>query len=280
MKTNNFFYLVVLFILIAVGCTKKNTTPQVSDINNSPISSFVMELTNDTLASDAKFIEGTVMNNTSYEVEFGEDFKLQVYKDSLWEDVVPKEPVLVHSLAYIVRAKGSASFKHPLLAEFRDYELGKYRILKNLSLTLETDFHVTDTLFPEESKSTPASSEAEDFYIQMSRDTLPVTSDMLTFTVGNYSTVDIFPLEHYFLLKYDEKEDNWLDFYHPAYDSEPKRKLAAGETTKFEILFNQKKIFRYKGGVHIGKDFLSPGKFRIRKYVEIPISYEFTLIKK
>lgn len=112
----------------------------------------------------------------------------------------------------------------------------------------------------------------------MNNDTISTEADRISFSVTNNINNKAFALKHYFLSYYDDKTDNWLDYYSLPYDDSERREIQSGESTEFTIKPNNPQWFRYQNkSKYKENQFFIPGKYRIRKYVKIPVSAEFTL---
>lgn len=266
------FCFPILAALILQGCAKKSADVIISDAPevNAPC---LMELSSDTLSLNTEFIEGMIISNVDEELSFGEDFRIQVYNDTAWVDVV--RDMMVNSLAYIVRPDSSSSFKHNLHHNLYDYKAGKYRILNDVMATFELEFFVTEDE-PSDRNEISVVSAIGDIEMKMDSNTIPVATDTLTLTADNNSVADIYPYEDYFIERYDESTKEWMHYYQPNSRNNPKRELTAGESSEFKIALNS--IKRPKGtDLYRGRYFFFPGKYRIRKYVDIPVSAEFVL---
>ena len=222
-----------------------------------------MELRSDTLPNTIEYIEGTIFNNTTLDTHYGNYFKLYFYNDSTWQEVAPNFDLVIQDIAYILSPNKWTNFRYypPNRPNFKP---GKYKLSNDITLTLEKSFYVSDEVaLKGNGKEDNNTSEVS---IRMLNDTLPTNTDTITFWVDNHTSADIYPLEHCFLSYYDETSDNWFDYHYPSSASfKQKIDLGAGESIQFKIAVNS-----IKGLKHLRK-----GKYRISKYVKIPVSAEF-----
>lgn len=107
----------------------------------------------------------------------------------------------------------------------------------------------------------------------MAVDTISTTADTLIFTISNFCNQIIYLEEDYFLFYYDEKEDQWVDYYYPPYNGQNKRELFSRESTQFVIPLESRHFNRYNKG----KYYLRPGKYLFRKYADVPITVDFIM---
>jgi len=227
-----------------------------------------MELISDTIPVTAKYIGLTLFNNTPQEASYGQRFYLQHYNDSVWEDVIADSLMIFQDLAYFLHGDRWSNYKYTL-SESYEYKPGKYRLLTEIRLSLETDFIVPYSI---EKDSISGDQAQQGIFLRMK----DVTSDTVSFVLTNHTSVEVHPLEDFFIHRYDEESDNWMDYYYPSSNFIDRRKLAPIESTQFDIALNKRKWFRYHSkDAYLKGEYLLPGKYRIRKYVLVPVSAEF-----
>lgn len=269
-------YLILVFIFILGSCTNKKTDSPVKSTNpDTIIDPVTMELRSRTIPLNIDYIEGTFFNNMNQEATFGEDFQIEILQDSIWKYMIPSGSVMINSLAYIVRANGWCNFRHSLYQDLYNYRPGRYRISNTLMYTFETEFYVNENPQTDRNDSVSVGEERL-FFMHMLKNPIPVSADTIFFNFTNNSNVDVYPLEHHFLMHYDEKAETWMDISYSQYISDT-RKLSPGESTEFYFPLDSKWQRRNRINLYKGKYFLSPGKYKIRKYMHIPSSCEFEL---
>jgi len=271
-----YFCLCVLAIIVISCRQKTNDNPEGQPDISTEVEPFSMQLLSDVMPDTAKFIAGTLFNNTPIKAEFGEYYKLHFWNDSVWEQVVPDELMITIDIAYILPENRWTNFKY-YLSQTSANKPGKYRLSNEVTISLDKIFYVSDSQRSQEN-DVPLDDNTNNVFMWMENDTLASTTDTIRFSVTNHTSADIFPLEHCFFSYYDEATENWLDYYFSPYKFDEKRKLKPGETTEFHIALNvKKKWLRYPSGKPALKDkqYMLPGKYRIRKYTHIPVSAEF-----
>jgi len=256
-------------VIVVISCQNKTIENPKSIIPNY---SFNMELRSDSIPNKIKYLEGTIYNNTLHDAHFGEYFKLQFYNDSSWEEVISDPQIAIHDIAYTLRPNGWSNFKY-LLPHKQVYKSGKYRLLNDLTVTLEIPFYVSDSIQLRSDSGIIGFNNDNEIAIKMNNNIFPSDADSIIFSITNNTLMDIYPQENYFLLYYDDKNDNWINYYQSSHQWDQKRKLGVGESTNFQIVLNMKKM----RSLHINqkKQLLHSGKYLIRKYVDIPVYAEF-----
>lgn len=240
---------------------------------------FVLSLPSDTLASDIKAINGTIINNSSFEFSFGDDYKLEYKKDKQWAEVLLDETIVINSIAYILPPHSSRNFTSYLYHEYYKYPAGEYRILKNISTRFTLEFEVTDTLSANTIRKEKSPYEGREFELSVESDKIPIEADSIEFSFTNNADRDVCLLDFYWLQYYDEEKEYWLDYFTTSYNSLLFTKVPSGETFKFYVPVSSKKHYRYSKNIELysGKYFLRPGKYRLVKDIRFDISKEFYL---
>ena len=98
-----------------------------------------MSLKDETLASytGATFI---LKNDNDIDMIYGDSYTIEVEKDGKWEKIDVK--VDFNSIAYILKAKSSKEITINWENTYGKLELGKYRLIKNISYEKEKDNYV------------------------------------------------------------------------------------------------------------------------------------------
>lgn len=236
--------------------------------------SFYMKLDSATLSINENEIGLTLYNNSSQDAEYGSHFKIYFYKDSAWKEILPASNAGFNDLAYHLQAGENKHYKHWFTSD-NPIERGRYKISTELRIKLESEFYVAEN---DLSKKNAFYKKENQVVMAMNNDTISTETNWISFSIINNSSNIAFALKHYFLSYYDDKTDNWLDYYSLPYDDSERREIQSGESTEFTIKPNNPQWFRYQNkSKYKENQFFIPGKHRIRKYVKIPVSAEFTL---
>lgn len=236
--------------------------------------SFYMKLDSATLSINENEIGLTLYNNSSQDAEYGSHFKIYFYKGSAWEEILPASNVGFNDLAYLLQAGESEQHKYRFTSD-NPIERGRYKISTEISIKLESEFHIAENDLSK--KNTPYKRENQ-IIMTVDRDSISPETDSISFSVTNNINNKAFVLEHYFLSYYDDKFDNWLDYYYLPYIDSERRELQPEESTEFLIIPDNPRWFRYGDKtIYKNKQSFIPGKYHISKYVKIPVSAEFTL---
>lgn len=271
------YTLILLITILIMGCKPNSKEKQINQpetIIEEESPSFYIKLDIDTLPIEKDEIGLTFYNNSSQDAEYGSHFKISFYRDSVWVEIHPASNVGFNDLAYHLQAGESKHYKHWFTSD-TPIERGRYRISTEISITLESEFYVAENVISK--KDTPYKKDNQ-IIMTMDRDSINTETDSISCSVINNINNEAFALEHYFLSYYDNKTDNWLDYYYLPYVDSERRELQPGKSTQFSIIPNNPRWFRYGDKtIYKNKQSIMPGKYRIRKYVKIPVSAEFTL---
>lgn len=276
-------YGLFFLLLFSSSCFRKKETDDLDKDNKQLITqkpAFFLSFPTDTFAIDSKVIEGFIHNNTSMDFSFGSYYTLEHYEDSVWESVPFSKGMAFNAMAYALPANDSIKISINLFPNKKNYQPGKYRVLKTVFSRFVQEFYVVDSLFPVAGAWKETQIKEKEYELILPFDTLVVGMDSIPFIIKNNSNIEICALRFYILQYYDEEHDRWLDYYYPSYKPGYAGVIEPGHSMNGAIHLNNKKLYRFSSDKELYQNryFLRPGKYRLYKDIDVLLAKVFYLL--
>jgi len=278
MKKNHILLFAILLTGCLIGGCRKANTDKNSNIKEQEKTAnrnvpFAISLENNIYPLGSKYLSGDLVNNTSDNADFGDEYILEYEQDSIWKRVFFGDQIAFNSLAYLLPAESRRNFKSYLNSEFYNYQPVNYRITKEITTVLTAGFRIIDT--PDSLQNEELSHSDGYFSINVSPQICTPSTDSMKITITNHSDMLLHPHNHYFFEYYNDENEYWDRYYYPSYSKELsiKQTLLPGESIEYTVA-----LFAQKFSKHSIIQGFRTGKYRLCKYADVYVSAEFQMI--
>ena len=263
------FIICLLFCFAWTSCnTGKSKQKNAKDTIPEIKPALEYKLTAEVFPSTVDNLTGILYNNTEFPAIYGTMYDLEYSTGTSWEKVIVEtddDVVLIFpSIGYALSPHGQSNTNSFTWQQYHDYQPGRYRISKGVSLDVETSLYITDTNVSKDS-GWVKNIKSEYLNITICPKQITTQTDSIEIEITNHSSMEM-TFERFNLNPIRER----MEIFLYQVDSIP---IQPKESRKYKIALKPDPRF-YPSKKEYS---LSPGEYHLKIDLEITLSYEFKL---